>query len=206
MTTEFIMVRHGQTIWNTEARFQGHTDVPLNDCGRGQAQAVGRRLAGVHFDAAYCSDLGRCVETARLILDGRSLQPTCRADLREASHGLWEGITQAEAEARYPEQVQLRLADPARYGATEGEALESVQDRLWAVVTELAQRHPNGRVLLVTHGGPVRALVSKVLGLDLRYSNRIGISNAAITRFRVGPDGSTVLVQMNDTCHLDGLQ
>ncbi len=204
MATEFIVVRHGQTIWNTETRFQGHTDVPLNDCGREQARAVARRLAKVRIDAAYCSNLGRCVETARIILEGHSLTAVQRPDLQEASHGLWEGMTQKEVEDRYPEQVRLRLLDPEHYGASEGEAMGQTQERLWGAVLDIAGKHPDSVVLLVTHGGPVRALVSKVLDLDLTRCYRIGIANAAITRFRVDPRRHPTLLLMNDTCHLDG--
>jgi broad specificity phosphatase PhoE len=205
MATDFILVRHGETVWNREGRYQGHTNIDLSERGRAQARAAGKKLKTVHLDAAYCSDLQRCRDTAALILEGRSLQAVPRPDLREAYHGLWEGMTFEDARRLYPEDYQLRETDPGRYGCTGGEALNSVQQRLWGAVQEIAAAHPDGTVLLVTHGGSVRALISKVLELDLLNSNRLAIPNAAVTIFRYSPNGDTRLIQMNDSCHLDGL-
>ncbi|MCL5025585.1 MAG: histidine phosphatase family protein [Chloroflexi bacterium] len=206
MATDFILVRHGETVWNHDSRYQGHTDVPLGDRGRVQARAVGQRLAKTALDAAYCSDLQRCVETARIILDGRGLAAAPRADLREASHGLWEGLTRQEVAAKYADDLDRYTNDPAHFGGTAGESLGSVQERVWRAVLELADKHPDGRVLIVTHNGPIRTTVCKVLGLDLALSWRLGLINAAITRVRIALDGRSSLLVMNDSCHLKDIQ
>jgi broad specificity phosphatase PhoE len=205
MSTDFIIVRHGETVWNRESRYQGHTNIDLNEKGKAQARAAGDRLAGLHLDAAYCSDLRRCQDTAALILEGRPLQAVPRPDLREAFHGLWEGITFQEARERYPDDYRRREEDPGRYPCTGGETLEEVQRRLWAAVQEIAAAHPDGRVLLVTHGGPVRALICRVIGLDLVNSSRIAIPNAALSTFHLSSNGDTRLIHLNDSCHLEGL-
>ncbi len=200
--TTLIVVRHGETIWNTEARFQGHTDIPLSERGRAQARATARRLAGVHIDAAYCSPLQRCLETTQIILQGRAIEPTAKEDLREASHGRWEGMTHIEVLERYPEDVAKKAADPANYGGTDGEPLGKVQKRVWKTIMDLVRAHPQHTLLVTSHGGPIRALICSALGLDLANSERIAVHNAAITVIKVSQEGNALLLGMNDACHL----
>jgi len=153
--TRILLVRHGQTDWNAERRWQGHADPPLNDVGREEARARADRLDG-GFDALYSSDLARARETAG-ILGGRLGLPV-RLDprLREVDVGEWSGLTSDEVEARFPEGYARR-----RNGGTGwvgGESYEAMRERVVRAVHAMGEAHPDGSVLAVTHGGPIRAV------------------------------------------------
>jgi broad specificity phosphatase PhoE len=148
-----VLVRHGETDWNLERRWQGHADPELNDTGRAQAEAVARSLAAKPFDALYSSDLVRARETAEII--GRELGLPIRLDarMREVDVGEWSGLTMPEIEQRYPEGLRRR-----REGGTgweHGESYSAMGDRVVAALRAIAEAHPGGRVLVVTHGGPM---------------------------------------------------
>ena len=98
MVSRWLIVRHAQTSWNLEGRIQGHIDIPLSEVGLRQTDALRDRLAGWDIHAAYASDLKRTMETARSILQGRSISPSPTPELREFSYGRWEGMTHAEVE------------------------------------------------------------------------------------------------------------
>ena len=147
------MVRHGETDWNLERRWQGHADPGLNDTGRAQSLALAGSLAGKPFDALYSSDLARARETAEILGTELGLAVSIDTRLREVDVGEWSGLTTPEIEQRYPDGIQRR-----REGGTgweHGEAYEVMGDRVVKALQAIAQAHPGGRVLVVTHGGPM---------------------------------------------------
>jgi 2,3-bisphosphoglycerate-dependent phosphoglycerate mutase len=148
--TVLYLVRHGQTDWNVEKRFQGQTDIPLNDTGREEARKLSDQLKGEVFDAIYSSDLKRATETASLIT---LCKPKTDARLRERHFGHWEGKLQAEF---------YHLPKEDRIGF---ETDEEVLKRAFEALTEITTRHPGQKVLVVTHGGLQRNLIIDVLGL-----------------------------------------
>ncbi len=145
--TELLLVRHAETEWNREGRWQGHADPPLNEAGRAQAHALARSLAGEEVDAIYTSDLRRAAETAEILAVSLG-HPTIRdPDLREIDVGSWSGLTRAEVAERYP-----------GWETHDGESTDALQARVVAAVRRIAERHPGGQVLIVTHGGSIRSL------------------------------------------------
>jgi broad specificity phosphatase PhoE len=151
VTTTLVLVRHGETDWNRERRVQGQTDVPLNETGRSQALALSAELNGRSFAAVYSSDLVRAYETATILAEPRSLVVTPVPALREKHFGSWEGLTDAEVLRRFPHA----LAGPWGDAETPGE----VSTRVVAAVSEIVAAHTGEAVLVVTHGGPIRALL-----------------------------------------------
>jgi broad specificity phosphatase PhoE len=149
--TTFLLARHGETDWNFERRVQGHADRPLNDMGRAQAQALADELAGEPLDAVYSSDLVRAHETARIVADRKGLEVTALRDLREKHFGSWEGLTDREVLARFPDAQRGPWGD--------AETSEDVARRVLAALRRIADAHPDGRVLVVSHGGPLRAIL-----------------------------------------------
>lgn len=145
--TTVLLVRHGETDWNRDRRLQGQTDVPLNDAGRAQAAALARELAGTEVDAVYSSDLARSLETARAIAEPHGLEVVTRAALRERHFGSWEGLTDEEIRARFPEAATGPWGD--------AETHEQLTERVLAALHEIAASHPGGVVVVVTHGGPM---------------------------------------------------
>ena len=157
-----LLVRHGETDWNRQHRVQGHTDVPLNATGRGQAEALAERLETTTLAAVYSSDLARARETAETIARSQGLDVVTDAALREKNFGSWEGLTDVEIAERFPEAVRGRWGD--------GETTEDVAGRVLPAIERIRARHPVGTVVVVTHGGPMR-LVLDQFGIEHR---RIG--------------------------------
>jgi broad specificity phosphatase PhoE len=150
--TAILLVRHGETDWNAERRVQGHSDTPLNETGRAQALSLALALRDEPIDAVYASDLSRAEETARIVAEHHGLPVTVLPDLRERHFGTWEGLTDREIHARFPEAATGSWGD--------GETKEEMTVRVVRALREIAGEHPDGRVLVVTHGGPVRVLLA----------------------------------------------
>ncbi len=171
MTTIFL-ARHGETDWNRELRFQGHRDPPLNETGRRQARELAERLAGEELVWVYSSSLRRALETAELVARPLGLPLSSEDGLREVDTGSWSGLTRAEIEERYPEAFRRWLD----YGPgwEDGESYEEMAGRVAATLDLLAARHPGERILVVTHGGPVRAAQAHALKIPFGEARRTG--------------------------------
>jgi 2,3-bisphosphoglycerate-dependent phosphoglycerate mutase len=169
MATTLHVVRHGETDWNRERRVQGHTDVPLNEEGRRQALALAEELSATHLDAVYSSDLLRASETARLLLGKRATPLVEDPDLRERHFGTWEGLTDEAIRARYPQAVIGSWGD--------AETVDAMDSRVIGAIERIARSHDEGTVLVVTHGGPIRALYRHA-GIDPPI-----IGNCAVATF-----------------------
>jgi probable phosphoglycerate mutase len=154
VTTTLLLARHGQTDWNRDGRFQGHADPPLNAQGRKQAQALAKQLEKEPLAAVYSSDLRRAYETARFVAVRRGLEVLVDPQLRERDVGHWSGLTRAEIEERFPEELRLWHAGAVACG----ESREALADRVLAAARRIAAAHAGETVLVVTHGGALRML------------------------------------------------
>jgi broad specificity phosphatase PhoE len=152
MTTIFL-VRHGETDWNAQHRWQGQADTQLNDRGRAQAYSLRDRLADVPFQAAYASDLRRASETARILVAGRDLRITIDPALRELDIGSWEGLTKAE--------VTERFGDRRR---PDGETKQAFRRRVLNAIERIGRAHEGAKVLVVAHAGTARTVERALLG------------------------------------------
>ena len=150
-----LLVRHGETDWNRERRWQGHADRPLNETGRRQAEALAERLAARPPDAIWSSDLVRASETAEIVGRRLGLPVSLDARLREVDVGEWSGLTAGEVEERYPDGLRRRLEGGT--GWQRGERYEDMAGRVLAALHEIAAA-ASGRALVVTHGGCMRAV------------------------------------------------
>ena len=189
MATTFVLVRHGETDWNRERRFQGHADPPLNATGRTQARELAHALAGDSFAIAYSSPLQRSYETAEIVAGQLGLDVLASSGLMEVDVGSWSGLTTTEAEARFPDGFRRWQANGS--GWTDGETYDELGRRVVAELFELAARHPEERVLAVTHGGPMRSVLAAAAGLPYESSRSeiAFIENCAIVQVAVR-DGS----------------
>ena len=152
--TTILLARHGETDWNAELRVQGQADPSLNDRGRDQAHALAASLAAEDIDAMYSSDLARARETAEIVGGGLSLEVHLDPRLREFDTGNWTGLTRDEIRTRFP--------DDDRH---DGETRDELVTRVGAALEDICERHPDDRVLVVTHGGPLRAVLTHC-GID----------------------------------------
>ncbi|HVZ75395.1 MAG TPA: histidine phosphatase family protein [Polyangia bacterium] len=161
------LARHGETDWNRDGRWQGHTDVALNDAGRAQARALAEKLRGAVFARVHTSDLLRARETAEIVRAILGAGPlVVDRDLRERSFGLFEGLTRDECQARHPEHWAAYRADVSRVppGAEAHDALGRRMEAAVARAGETRDGEGDGAVLVVSHGGSIRALVARATG------------------------------------------
>ena len=169
--TTILLARHGESDWNRTRRWQGHADRPLTALGRRQARELAERLANTDLDAVYSSDLQRARETAEIVASGRGLAVHELPALREVDVGSWSGLTRVEAAERFPDAY--RRWEEGGEGWDDGETYEQLGDRIIRAVKRIAADHPGERVLVVTHGGSIRAIHAYALGLDIHTYRRI---------------------------------
>ncbi len=191
------MVRHGATDWNSERRFQGHSDLPLNAEGRAQARALAGALQAESFDYAVSSDLSRALETARTICGEGRVEVDPR--WREFSFGLWEGLTWDQIVLRWPQSGNREHA-AAAYEPIGGETFSAVCDRVGKALEDLRHRSCE-RALVVTHAGPLHAMLH-LLFADrdpaFRETLKVRLTPASITRVRI-EDSGPLLIALNET-------
>jgi broad specificity phosphatase PhoE len=169
--TTLLLARHGETDWNRARRWQGFADRPLTERGKAQARALAERLADIALDAVYSSDLRRARETAEAVTVAQGLEVIQLPELREVDVGSWEGLTRDEAEERFPKGFQ-RWRDGGT-GWDDGETYGEMSRRVLEALDRIARDREGGRVLIVTHGGPIRAIHAAALGLDVEAYRRI---------------------------------
>ena len=183
-----LLVRHGETDWNRENRFQGHADPPLNDAGREQARELSARLATEPLAAVVTSPLRRALETAAEVASTHELAVQQEPGLREVDLGSWTGLTRDEVQQRDPEGYRRWLAYGHGWG--DGESYEELGERVVATLVELAGGHDGDTVAVVTHGGPIRAALAAAAGIPYGEARRDAppIDNCAVFRIAVrGP-------------------
>ena len=161
--TTILLARHGESDWNAAGRWQGHADRPLTDLGRRQAELLGEELAGLELDAVYASDLRRAWETAEIAVGSLGLEVVRLPELREVDVGSWSGLTREEVEARFPGAVERWRAGAP--GWEDGETYEEMAERVVQAVRRIAEVHACGLLLVVSHGGSIRAVKARALGL-----------------------------------------
>ncbi len=202
---QLYIVRHGETVWNREGRIQGHTDVGLSHLGLEQARMLARRLKPVRLDAAYSSDLSRAADTAAAVLDGREVPIFLTPHLREYHKGAFEGLTESELRSRFPGEYPGYIAKDLDYAPDGGESTRGVSERMTSVISEIKERHLGDNVLVVGHGGSLRAAMMALLGMSLDANWRFVFGNCTLTILDTYHDNA-VLRLFNDASHLDGLE
>ena len=154
-TTRILLARHGETDWNRAGRWQGQADPPLNELGRRQAGTLADQLAEDGVAAIYSSDLRRARDTARIVADRLGLDVTEDRALREIDVGSWSGLTREEVGERFPDGFARWLAGEIGH---DGETRDELAQRVVPAVESIAHEHAGESVLVVTHGGVIRAL------------------------------------------------
>ncbi len=182
-TCELIVVRHGETAWNAEGRQQGHMDIPLNERGLLQSQAIARRLQSVSFTALYSSDLARAAQTAQLIADATGHAIAFDQRLRERDLGVFEGLTKAEIAVQFAQEFDQYENGGLDYVIPQGESIRQRFERSILCLDEIAAKHRGERIVVVTHGGVLNGVLRQSLQVPLEAPRGFAIFNAAFTRF-----------------------
>lgn len=195
-----FLVRHGATEWNADKKAQGHADIPLTPDGIRQAHVAADALADRDISAVFTSDLVRAADTGHIIASRHGCPVVLDPDLREIDQGEWEGLRISEIAARWPD-----LWGPARHYRPRpgGEAPQDVRQRALQAVRRAVEQYPQGRIVVVSHGGTIRWISAEVLGYDDEQSARIrGIGNGGIVCFSATvADGELMLYDLR---RLDG--
>ena len=187
------LIRHGETAWNAEGRVQGQLDIPLNEVGRRQADAVAAALGGEDFGALYASDLARVVQTAAPTAGRMRLAPVLDARLRERHYGMFERLTYVEVKERHPAEYARFRDKDLDYDFGSGESLRAFNARALEAVAAIAARHAGERVLVFTHGGVLEMVHRFARGLGLQSARDFEIPNAGINRVEVEGEAWRIL-------------
>ncbi|HKO55064.1 MAG TPA: histidine phosphatase family protein [Thermoanaerobaculia bacterium] len=202
--TRVFLVRHGATELSAEDRFAGAIDVLLSDAGRDQARRLGERLSTERLCAVYASPMKRTVATAELIAAPQSLAVETVDELREISHGRWEGKTRKEVEAEFPEEYARYETDPFSFAPVGGESGLQVTARALPALLRLVDINAGKHFLIVSHKATIRLLLSSLLGFDSRkYRDRLDQSPAALNILDFKDAAHPRLTLFNDTSHYD---
>lgn len=198
LMTRIFLVRHGETAWNVEGRFQGQSDTPLNETGRQQADALGNYLKGKNLQVIYTSDLVRALNTARIIGAYHNVDIKPDPRLRELNFGSWEGMDYYEIQAKHPKELtdwQENILNTAPPG---GESLEQLAKRVQAVYEHIIPTDLKGDILIVAHGGVLQVLLCYALNLPFQNYWQFHLDPGSLSEIAIYPEG-VILNRLNIT-------
>lgn len=202
MHTEMFLIRHGETAWNAESRFQGHQDSPLTPRGIAQAEAAAEYLRSHAPTALYSSDLPRTLQTADPIARATGLAIVPEPALRERNLGIFEGLTREEIEARYADDLARYAARDPEYVVPNGESLRQLHQRGLDVMERLARRHVGERVAVVSHGALLTTFLRHLNGIPLHLPSPFAIHNGSVSRIRFDhAAGAWTVVSQGEVLH-----
>jgi alpha-ribazole phosphatase len=158
--TKLILIRHGETDWNTQGRWQGQIDLPLNSHGREQANQIAQALSTAGISVIYSSDLSRAVDTAKSLGNLLGLMVQTDPRLREIHQGEWQGLSVIEINRRYAKAFQQRLSNPLGVAPPGGETAHDVRERVVQMMEQTLEKHPDDTVAIVSHGFTIAVILA----------------------------------------------
>ena len=204
--TDILIIRHGQTAWNTQKRLQGHSDIPLNENGRLQAVTLAKILRDEPLDAIFSSDLQRAYQTAYEIAKIHNLPVHQDRSFRERCYGICEGMKDGEIREAYPESYKAwYAADPDHFfpdGERKTESPRQFHHRAVNAIREAATRSPGKKIAIVTHFGVIETAYRTAQNIPLGTHCRMPVLNTCINRFR-WTGGTLELLQWGEASHLE---
>lgn len=200
---EIYLIRHGTTLWNREARFQGHTDIALADEGIHQAELLRERLRPLHFDAAYSSDLCRAMRTAEIVAEPHGITVVPVKELREVQMGVWEGMLIADIKSQYAAEYQLWRDKPTQMHLAGFEGVEDTARRVFGAFEKIVAQHRAGqRIMVVGHGMTNSLILSRVSNLNLDGCHEFLQGNTAVNIIQYdGKNYQSVLINCTNHCN-----
>lgn len=203
MAQRIWLVRHGQTDYNRDGRWQGQMDIPLNEQGRREAAALRDYLIAHHkagFRRIISSDLMRALDTARAVATAYGLKPETDVRWREIHLGTFEGLMSEDIQQRYPDEWATRKADPANYIYPNGENRAMLRDRALEAFHAATDDRADGDVAVFAHGGTIRVLLAHLFDGDERVAG-LKVPNTSFSRLRRDGDG-WIIEELSATPHL----
>lgn len=190
--TKIIYVRHGQTFWNIEMKYQGHTDITLSPLGIAQAAAAANKLAAMNISAVYSSDLIRAYATATAIACKHGLTVQREPAFREINFGEWEGLTYNSINTGWPNIISGLYSHPDEIAIPGGESFRNLKKRAVQGIEQLVKKHPDETIVVVSHGGTIRTVLCAALNIHLNYVWNIKQDNTAINIIEYYPERTIV--------------
>ncbi len=201
--TRFYLIRHGETDWNKGGRYQGWTNIELNEAGREQARLLGERFKYLPLDAVYVSPLKRAMETAEAVGKAKGLTPIVDEHFKEINFGEWEGHTIAELSEKYGKAYTDFFANPFSHPMPGEGSFQNVMQRAIAGFEALEQERKGQNIAIISHGGLLRVMLVGLLGLGEEFYRKTWMTNTSITMLDVMEDGRRLLMTLNDKAHLE---
>ena len=199
---KFFVVRHGETDWNKLGRFQGHTDISLNDRGLSQARETAVASEDRGYTAIYSSPLVRTVQVAEEIAKVTPMLVSQEPGLKELSLGDLEGVTGEEMRNDWPDLFAAWRTEPEKMSMPNGESLGELRDRTWQVILDIEQKHSSDdSIVVISHNFAIRSIVNELLGMPLAYFHRMSLNLASVCTFDSDERGRR-LTGYNSTSHL----
>ena len=199
---KFFVVRHGETDWNKLGRFQGHTDISLNDRGLSQARETAVASEDWGYTAIYSSPLVRTVQVAEEIAKVTPMLVSQEPGLKELSLGDLEGVTGEEMRNDWPDLFAAWRTEPEKMSMPNGESLGELRDRTWQVILDIEQKHSSDdSIVVISHNFAIRSIINELLGMPLAYFHRMSLNLASVCTFDSDERGRR-LTGYNSTSHL----
>jgi broad specificity phosphatase PhoE len=197
-----LLIRHGQTDWNMQGKWQGMMDIPLNAAGIDQAHALAQRLQDQPIDAIYSSDLLRARVTAEIVADALHLPVYSDARLRELNLGVFQGMTHPEISAKFPKELEASRIDYMGFTYPQGESRMDMQNRAYAALMDILQGDKAQQIAIFSHGGTIRSLLLRLFPEQKELVSSTSLQNTSVTHF-VSDGEAHSLLDLAMTDHLD---
>ena len=201
--TRFYLIRHGETDWNKGGRYQGCTNIDLNEAGREQARLLGRRFEYLPLDHVYVSPLNRAVETAEQVAKAHGLTPIVDEHFKEINFGEWEGHTIQELSEKYGRAYTDFFKDPFDHPVPGEGSFQNAMKRAIEGFEALEKKHKGENIAIVSHGGLLRVMLVGLLGMGDEFYRKTWMTNTSVTMLDVMEDGRRLLMTLNDKAHLE---
>jgi probable phosphoglycerate mutase len=203
MKTTVLLIRHGETEWNTLGKFQGCTDIALSEEGIKQAKLLKDRLNG-EFDYIYSSPLSRAFETANIVASSTDKKVNIAKEIREINFGEWEGLTIHEIAENYPENFKVWRTDKVESKICGGDlSMLNASNRAKNCVLDIIDEHKGKKIVIVAHGGIIKAALIGLFGWEMTMYHKMALGNTCINTLTFDNDLNPALVSLNDTNHLN---
>ena len=203
MKTTIMLIRHGETEWNILGKFQGSTDIPLSNEGIRQAFMLKERLKS-DFDYIFSSPLKRAYETAKILCDESGKHVSIAEEIREINFGKWEGLTVKGIAEKYPD-IFNEWRNDKREGKFCGGDMSTLNASIRAknCIMEIANKHKGKKIVIVAHGGIIKAGLIGIFEWDMSMYHKIALGNTCVNTITFNDDMKPALLGFNDTNHLD---
>jgi probable phosphoglycerate mutase len=204
MKTTVLLIRHGETEWNTLGKFQGCTDIDLSKEGIKQAELLKNRLKG-NFDYIYSSPLSRAFETANILAYGTNKEVIIAPEIKEINFGEWEGLTVHEIAEKYPEVFKAWRTDKTESYICGGDSsIHNAANRAAKCILDIVKEHKGEKIAIVAHGGIIKAGFIGIFEWDMTMYHKMALGNTCINTLTFDDDLKPAIVALNDTNHLSG--